>query len=174
MKRKDNHFLGKKIFVGIDVHKLNWRIAILFKNKILRTFSQRPDPVALAAHLNREYPGAIVSCAYEAGFCGFWIYEKLAELNIECKVLHAADIPTTDKENRFKTDKRDCRKIAICCQNPFSESIHIPLKEMQYSRSLVRVRKRISQDIVRIKNRIKSHLYFFGADIRYRLEAITK
>ena len=79
---------------------------------VLQTYSMNPDPAELARHLKKNYPGGIYRSAYEAGFCGFWIHEKLTGLGIENIVIHAADVPTTNKEKVNKTDKVDSKKIA--------------------------------------------------------------
>ena len=162
---KQIDFTEQTIFVGIDTHKRIWKVGILWNGVIVKVFSQDPDPKLLVTHLHKNYPNAGYCCGYEAGFCGFWIHEQLKELGISCEVLHAADIPTTDKERRQKTDARDCRKIAACLANPLIKGIHIPSKQLQKDRSVVRVRTKISQDCTRIRNRIKSHIHFFGFDI---------
>ncbi len=170
MKNQDAKmdYHGLTIHVGIDVHKKSWKVGILCDHKIIKTFSQEPEPDQLYTFLKKSYPGANFECAYEAGFCGFWIYEELIAFGMKCKILHPADIPTTDKEKRSKTDKRDCKKIAKCSQDPFAIGIHVPSKQFQYDRSLVRTRARISKDLTRIKNRIRGHLYFFGIPIHLK------
>lgn len=150
------------VYCGIDVHKHSWKVAILINGHIVKVFSQQPNIGQLVAHLRQNYPGCHFLLGYEAGFCGFWIAEELKNLGLECKVLHAADIPTTDKERRQKTDARDCRKIALCLSNPSTNSIHVPEKDLQYDRSIVRSRIKISRDCVRARNRVKAHLYYYG------------
>lgn len=80
------------------------KVAIALEESLQKTFSQEPNPEQLANHLKRHYPNGEYSCVYEAGFCGFWIQESLEKLGIKCKVVNAADVPTTDKEKRLKTD----------------------------------------------------------------------
>jgi transposase len=163
VKVKDQR--GQVIYCGIDTHQNSWKVAIMQGDKFVKVFSQVPGSKQLAAHLQHNYPGATFQLGYEAGFCGFWIAEELTSLGMECKVLHAADIPTTDKERRQKTDARDCRKIAASLTNPGVHSIHIPDKTLQYDRSIVRARQKISRDATRARNRVKSHLYFYGLAI---------
>lgn len=153
---------GQMVYCGIDVHKHSWKVAILKNGQIVKVFSQQPNIGQLVAHLRQNYPDCDFLLGYEAGFCGFWIVEELQNLGMECKVLHAADIPTTDKERRQKTDARDCRKIALCLSNPSTNSIHLPDKDLQYDRSVVRSRTKISRDCTRSRNRVKAHLYYYG------------
>ena len=83
-------------------------------------------------------------------------------------VVHAADIPTNEKERVFKTDKRDCRKIARSLGSDDLEAIHIPQKKTQEDRSLVRMRLTLRKDLTREKNRVKSMLNFYGIEIPER------
>lgn len=153
---------GQMVYCGIDVHKHSWKVAILRNGVYVKVFSQEPNTDQLVSHLRQNYPGCEFLLGYEAGFCGFWIAENLKSVGMECKVLHAADIPTTDKERRQKTDARDCRKIAICLSNPVTRGIHIPEKDLQYDRSIVRSRIKISRDCTRARNRVKAHLHYYG------------
>src|SRR6056297_3496833 len=119
-------FNGEKIYVGIDTHKKNWSVALYHKETSLRTFSQDPNPQLLVSYLKRNYPGANFYCAYEAGFCGYWLQKYLTKAGIHCIVVNPADIPTTNKEKEFKTDPRDCRKIAKSLRSNLLEGIYIP------------------------------------------------
>ena len=67
----------------------------------------------LVKYLNTKYPKGEYQCAYEAGFSGFWAQEQLQAKGVNTIVVNPADIPTTDKERQFKTDKRDSKKIAL-------------------------------------------------------------
>lgn len=49
---------------------------------------------------------------YEAGFSGFNAQRTLAAEVIPCVVKRPADVSTTDKENRQKSDRIDSRKLA--------------------------------------------------------------
>jgi len=164
VKTKDQK--DQLVYCGIDTHQHSWKVAILQNGHFVKVFSQEPGTKQLATHLQQHYPGAHYQLGYEAGFCGFWIVEEFKSLGIDCKVLHAADIPTTDKERRQKTDARDCRKIALSLANPGGiRSIHVPEKELQYDRSTVRARLKISRDATRVRNRVKAHLHFYGLSL---------
>ena len=110
-------FTGTTIFCGVDVHKKNWRVNIQDTEFELEDFSQNADPVLLHKHLNSKYPGASVKMCYEAGFSGFSAQRWLTTRGIDCHVVNAADVPTTDKEKRQKTDKIDARKLSEYLQS---------------------------------------------------------
>lgn len=162
-------FTGKTIYVGIDCHLRSWKVTILLENSFQKTFHQDPPSVeVLLKQLKRDYPGGDYIFAYEAGFSGFWTHEKIAAQGSKCLVVNPADIPTTDKERRQKTDKRDSKKIAMSLRSGLLESIYIPTKQQQRDRSLVRQRSRINKDKRRVMNRIRMHLHFYGEAIPAR------
>jgi transposase len=159
------NFTGQNIYAGIDAHLKSWTVTIQTDELQLRTFNQPPKPELLQKHLQKNFPGASYYCAYEAGFCGFWIYDKFKEMGIDCLVVNPADVPTTDKEKKQKTDPRDSRKLARSLANGELEGIYIHEKEDRECRALIRRRKQLARDLTRCKNRIKSFLYFHGIEL---------
>ena len=99
---------------------------------------------------------------YEAGFCGFWIHRKLLKLGIENIVINPADVPTSDKERRFKNDVVDSRKLARELCKGSLDPIYVPSKEHLRLRDLVRHESQLIKDITRSKNRINGHLHLYG------------
>lgn len=98
--------------IGIDVHKPFWKIAIRFFGQELRKLSMDPDGEHLRRFVDKHYPGGRYLTVYEAGFTGFSTHRELEHQGFENMVIHAADVPTTDKEKRRKSDKVDCGKLA--------------------------------------------------------------
>jgi transposase len=156
------NFSGENIYVGIDVHKKSWKVTIQVDELVYKTFSQDPKVKILESYLNKNFPNASYQCAYEAGFSGFWLQQELEKVGINCIVVNPADIPTTDKEKKQKTDARDSRKIARSLKNGELEGIYIPAVEELEDRHLVRTRSTLARDFSREKNRIKSILNFYG------------
>lgn len=158
-------FEGQTIYAGIDYHKKSWKVTILGEEYEHKTYSQDPSPDVLATYLKKHFPGATYKAVYEAGFSGFGACRRLRDLGIGCEVIHPADVPTSGKEKQQKTDKADSRKLARTLRNHEFEFIHIPDSELEADRALVRQRFRISKDLARTKNRLKSLLMQFGIDI---------
>ncbi|HNG37408.1 MAG TPA: IS110 family transposase [Nitrosomonas sp.] len=166
MERQDRKldYRGQTIYVGIDVHRKNWRVTTLLEDAVQKTFHLSPaGPQELAAYLHRHYPGADYKCAYEAGFSGYWAQEGLTALGIETQIFHAADIPTSDKDRQQKDDSRDSQKIAHCLKQGRLSGIYIPSKEQQQDRDLVRRRAALVSNRRRAMTRIKMHLHFVGS-----------
>ncbi len=162
---KELDFSGKIIYVGLDVHRKDWKVCILLEELMYKQFCQPPDPKKLGNYLRKHFPGGRYKSVYEAGFCGFWIHEELLKEGIENIVVNPADVPTTDKERQQKTDKRDALKLGKSLRGGQLAGIYVPSRQQQEDRSLVRLRERQVRDIVRTKNRIKAHLHFFGIEI---------
>lgn len=162
LQRNKLNFAGQNIYAGIDTHLKSWKVTIMHEKIVHKTFVQDPEPEILAEYLKRNFPGGIYHSAYEASFCGFWIHNRLLELGINNIVANPADIPTTDKERKQKEDKRDSRKIARSLCNGDLEGIYIPGEENIEDRAMLRLREKLTGDLVRYKCRIKSLLYFHG------------
>jgi len=163
---KNAIYKNVKIFTGIDVHKKSWDLRSVSSDVILkRLHLTNPSVEKVATYLNSQFPGADHICVYEAGFSGFWLQEGLSSLGIKTIVVHPGDVPTTDKEKRNKTDIIDCTKLAISLRSGQLDGIYIPSKDQQHDRSLVRQRYQQASDERRMKNRIKSHLNFYGVEL---------
>lgn len=162
---KVTDFTGQNIYVGLDVHYKSWKVCIYSDEFELKTFSQPPDPLQLGNYLRKHYPNASFHLAYEAGFCGYWIHRAFKTQGIACKVIHPADIPSSDKELKRKTDEVDCRKIARGLKNNELNSIFIPDEQQEADRMLIRSRTKTVKDLTTVKNRIKSFLKIHGINI---------
>jgi len=158
-------FTGQDVFIGLDVHKQSWHVAIMVGDTFHKSFHQPPTPGVLVNYLRRTFPGGRYHCVYEAGYCGFWIHEELKRRGIECMVTNPADVPTTDKEKRYKTNRVDARKLVRSLRNGELHPIYIPSRQAQEDRSLVRTRIRLVSKQTRCKNQIKSLLCFYGISV---------
>jgi transposase len=162
-KSKTLDFNGHTVYCAIDIHKKSWRVNNRDKDFELEDYSQDPCPENLYKHLSSRYPGANFQIAYEAGFCGFGVQRSLNKYdNVSCIIVNAADVPTSDKEKKRKTDKIDARKISRGLSKGELQGIYIPDPVMEHARSLVRQRTRLVQDQTRCKNRIWHLLMFSG------------
>lgn len=166
MQQKVNEktFEGQTVYVGIDVHKKDYKVSVMVENVFYKTFSCSPTADGIVSYLHTNFPGASYYTAYEAGFSGFWLHRSLQQMGVHSMVVNAADIPTTDKERQQKEDRRDSRKIVNGLRLGQLKGIHIPSEQVQNDRALLRIRDRIVRDITRNKNRIKGLLYFHGIE----------
>ena len=98
MQRNKISFKGQKIFIGIDAHKKNWDVAIAPEIGIVKRHPQKASARELFEFLRKHYPDGDYLAVYESGFSGFATYYALKEVGINCMVIHAADVPTTQYE----------------------------------------------------------------------------
>jgi transposase len=158
-------FTGKTICVGIDVHQKDYQVAKVHEGICLGNHRMESNPDALIEHLRGHYPGAAFKCVYESSAWGFNLQRRLTAAAMECIVVHAADVSTSDKERKRKTDKVDALKLARSLESGDLKGIYVPDETIQKERALIRYRKRLVNDINRSKNRLKSLLKFHGIEI---------
>lgn len=162
---KSTEFTGQTFYVGLDVHKKSWTVTVRTLELEVAHFSQAPDALHLSRYLKNKYPGGHFVSSYEAGFCGTTPHEALCGAGLENIVIHAADLPQTDKQKKNKTDLHDSRAIARYLEAGLLRSIYIMPVEQQERRSLFRLREAKVKDVTRCNNRLKSFLFFFGIQL---------
>lgn len=165
MQRNKISFKGQKIFVGIDVHKNKWSITCLTESGYKRTHTQNANAVELAAYLNRNFPEGEYHAVYEAGFSGFSTYYSLSECSIDCIVIHAADVPTSQYEDVMKTDAIDSEKLAKSLRAGLLKGIYIREVENLDDRGVVRLRTAIRKEAAKYKVRAKHLLMANGVEL---------
>ena len=162
MQRKQISFKGQKIFVGIDVHKDSWRVAVAPEVGVIKGHSQHPSAKELIDFLQKNYPDGDYHAVYESGFSGFSTYYALQEVGIGCIVVHAADVPTTQYEEAMKTDRIDAAKLARSLKAGLLKGIYIHARDDIDARSVIRIRKTIQKQLCGYKSRIKHMLHSNG------------
>ena len=167
IKTKDTpiSFSGQHFYVGIDVHKKRWSVAIRQNDMRLRNYSMDPSPDLLVSQLMNHFPDGVYHLVYEVGFTGFWICRRFRELGLDCIVVNPADIPTAHKEKDRKSDPLDANKLARELENGNLVPLYVPSESEQNLRSLCRLYRTTVQSNTRVKNRIKAHLAFNGIQI---------
>src|SRR5436190_12990081 len=158
-------FTGKTIYVGIDVHEKDLQVAKVLDDICLGNHRMPTNSKVLIDHLYSRYPGATFKCVYESCAWGFTLQRELTAAGIECVVVHAADVSSSDKERKRKTDKVDALKLARNLASGDLTAIYVPEEELQKQRNLVRFRKKLVGDLNRSKNRLKSLLKYQGINI---------
>ena len=162
-------FTGKTIYVGIDVHEKDYQVAKVLDGVCLGNHRMPANNQMLIDHLNSRYPGATFKCVYESCAWGFTLQRALNSAGIECIVVHAADVSSSDKEKKRKTDKVDAHKLARNLASGDLTAIHVPDEALQKERNLIRFRKKLVGDLNRSKNRLKSLLKYQGIKIPEQL-----
>jgi len=154
-------YTGKKVYVGIDVHKKTYAVTCTCEGAVVKRTGMKADPEQLVTFLQRYFPGSQLKTAYEAGFSGFVLHRHLLNKGIENIVVHAASIEISARD-RVKTDKRDSLKIATQLEAGRLRGIGVPSIEREAFRELSRLRAKVAKDKRRIGNRLKSLLHRQG------------
>lgn len=154
-----------KLYIGIDIHKKSWKVHFctdLFDGAT-KTFV--PDAEAFKNYVNKHFPGYQITCAYEAGCCGYSAARAFRLYGWEVLVVNPADIPRPGKQRLVRTDKIDSINIAKQLKNEALHSIRIPDVQQEQLRSLFRRRFDLVKDFRKIKSRLKSFLLYNGIPV---------
>lgn len=151
------------VFVGIDLHRLSWHLTVICSGEVIFSGAHPPEPDKLLNFLKRYQPNRI-EAVYEAGYFGFGLYELLKKSNIQCTVTPPTLLPM-EYGNHVKTDRRDSRKLAFLLSKRMLKSVWVPGPELCAHRQTLRRRRQLMVDRVRVQQRIKSELCFFGLSI---------
>jgi transposase len=150
----------KEVYIGVDVHKDSWHVTARAEGEEI--FNGRmPSQYHALQSLFDRFHKCILKVAYEAGPCGFWLYDKLTQESIETIVVPPSLIPI-ESGNKVKTDKRDSRKLATLLENNMLKKIHVLSEEERAHRELVRTRRQIVNKRNSLACQIKSKLLFHG------------
>jgi len=143
----------------MDVHKRTIAVAVRYPGggRDERTIPHEARAVSrLARKLKREAPGEI-SCAYEAGPCGYGLQRDLQEQGLKCQVIAPSLIPRKPGD-RIKTDRRDARMLAELHEGGLLTEVHPPSPEDEAVRDLCRTREDAKEDEVRARHRLSKFL----------------
>ena len=138
------------VTVGLDVHARSIRVAAVCADELLEERTLPYDEEAVERVL-RRWPG--VRCCYEAGPTGFGLQRFLADRGIDCQVVAPGLVPQRPGD-RVKTDSRDARRLARLLAGGLLQAIHVPSRELEAARDLVRAREDARLDRMRDRHRL--------------------
>ena len=151
---------GKTVFVGVDLHRLRWHVTVRTEDEEFFIGTIPGHWEALRRLLDR-YGGCSIRVVYEAGYFGFWLYDRVLDYGADCLVTPPSLLPQ-EYGNRVKTDRRDSGKLAYLLAKGMLRRVWVPRLEERYHRQVTRRRRQLIGDRVRVQNRIKSELQFYG------------
>jgi transposase len=152
--------ISKKVYVGVDQHSLQWHVTVRTREVELFHGSIPGMWEALRRLLDR-YPGYEKQVVYEAGYFGFWLYDRVKEYGADCVVTPPSLLPQ-EHGNRVKTDRRDSRKLADYVAKGLLKRVWVPSLDQRYERQVIRKRRQLIGDRTRIQNRIKADLRLYN------------
>lgn len=160
-------FVGQRVFIGVDVHKRSFSVALLRPDGAIKDWTCPADVSALTQTLS-SLPVIIGAVCYEAGPTGFGLARSLRAANIKVVVAAPSRIPRPVTATN-KTDSLDCRKLAELAASGLIRSIAIPTEKEEAFRSLQRRRHQVTDSIRKAKQRIRALLLSLGEEEPYNL-----
>lgn len=151
---------GKDVYIGVDVHKDCWHVTARAEGEEILTVNMQSSYHALSKLLEK-FRDCKIKVAYEAGPCGFWLYDRLMSDGIETIVVPPSLVPV-ESGNRVKTDKRDSRKLARLLESNMLKRVHVLTEEERAQREIVRTRRQLVEHQCDVARQIKSKLLFYG------------
>ena len=168
MQSKGIDFKGQRIYIGIDVHLRSWSVTAIALPYYKVQSTIPPSATALRSFLDCRFPcGEYIAC-YESGFTGFSTYYALVACGIECHVVNAADVPTTQYESVMKTDRVDSMKLARMLASGTCRDVYPRAKEELDDRAVLRLRYKTQQRIAGMKAAVKHMLHCNGVAVPER------
>ena len=151
------------LFIGIDLHRLTWHVTA--RTEDVELFSGGiPGRWDSLKALLEKYPSDRITVVYEAGYFGFWLHDRLVAYGAQCMVTPPSLIPQ-EYGNHVKTNRRDSRKLAYFLAKGLLKRTWVPTEEERYHRQVIRRRRQLVGDRVRVQNRVKAELRFYGIEL---------
>ena len=155
-------------YVGIDVHRLSYSIAIVVRRVVIKKCKMPADSNKLVYYLKKLLPKARLYSVYECGFSGYFLHRTLEQSGINNIIVNPASIQVASK-NRVKTDKLDSIKLAEHLSLGLLKGIRIRSIEEENQRLLSRTRRMLIKDRVRMMIRVRmKFLQFNLIPLNYR------
>ena len=161
MNSKGVSYAGKRVYIGIDVHRAFFVSSCVCEGKVVKRCRMPSKSEAVISLISKYFPGAEVRTCYETGYSGFWLHRELEAAGISNIVVHAAAIEVAAND-RVKTDKRDSLKLAKQLSCGRLRGIRIPTVEQEYRRLLTRTREQLTRAKSRVQIQIRMKLHQFG------------
>jgi transposase len=152
---------GKQVYMGLDVHREFFVASCICDGVVVKRCRMPGTAEAVISLVSKEFGGASVLAAYEAGYSGFWLYRKLVAAGIDCIVVHPASIEVSSRDT-VKTDKRDSLKIAQQLAAGRLRGVRVPTEEEEQRRLLTRTREQLMSKKRRVMVQIRMRLHYFG------------
>jgi transposase len=150
------------VFIGLDVHREFFVASCTCEGVVVKRCRMPGIAEAVISRVSKEFSGASVRAAYEAGYSGFWLYRKLWTAGMECLVVHPASIEVSSRD-AVKTDKRDSLKIAQQLSAGRLRWVRVPTEEQEQQRLLTRTREQLMKKKRRVMVQIWDAVTLFRA-----------
>lgn len=161
-KREQANFDGKACWIGVDVHKVNYAVAILDEEGQRLEFTTHAEPKKLLLQL-LKMGMSIKALTYESGPTGYGLAWTCQEMDIPVLVAAPSRIPRPVSKSG-KTDRLDSMKLVEFLARDMLKGIAIPSREEFALREIERVRQRLVRKRRDVRQNIRSFLLRSGLE----------
>ena len=149
-----------EVFVGVDVHKKSYHVALCLNDAPAVDFQMRAEAKQLKKMLE-PMACSIKEIVYETGPTGYGLARNLRKNNLPANVVATSRIPRPAGAED-KTDRLDSIKLAQYAAKGLLCPITIPTPKQEADRQLYRMRHRQARQFAKVKVQIKSFLLMHG------------
>lgn len=150
---------NQKLWLGIDVHKVNLHVTVLDDEGETVLSQSVPHKKEHVVGLIRRLNSTQITAVYEAGPTGYKLVYWLKELGCEafmCPPTHVRQ----RRGGRIKTDARDSKTLAEQARANMLPAVHLLDEEVYRQRQITRTREQLARHRSQLKTQIKSLLLF--------------
>jgi transposase len=153
--------IGEVAHVGVDVHKASYHVAVVTDLRgLVATWTQPANPELLSERL-KPIGKQVAQVVYEAGPTGFALARRLRAAGLKAEVIAPSKIPTMPGPEA-KSDRLDCRKLAVFAQKGLLRPVRVPDEREEADRQVVRLREQLARKLRVIQQQIKALLLQHG------------
>ena len=161
MGSKEISYQGKRVFIGIDVHRGKYAVFSVVSGVHVDNFVYHGSESGLVSVLSKRYINAkSIRCCYEAGFSGYGLCRKLKSTSIDCVVVHPGAVAVSSAKK--KTDKRDAKQMSYQLFSGSLRGIYVPSESEEDLRRFCRLRRNLVKDRTRMRTRVRMLYHYYG------------
>jgi transposase len=154
--KENNLTVQDEIYVGIDVHKDRYHVAIWHNGRIGCVYSTSSDNNKLLQDLLR-IRNSLKNVVYEAGPTGYGLVRLLRSADLPAEIIATTKTPRMT-DSAAKTDRLDCQQLAEYAAKGLLTFVAIPTEQQEADRQVVRLRDQLVAKRKRIMQQIKGFL----------------
>src|SRR3954467_517465 len=152
---------GEIAHVGVDVHKASYHVAVVTDLRgLVATWTQPASPDLLVERL-KPISTQVAQVVYEAGPTGFALVRRLRAAELKAEGIAPSKIPTMPGPEA-KSDRLDCRKLAVFAQKGLLRPVRVPTEQEEADRQVMRLREQLVRKLRVIQQQIKALLLQHG------------
>ncbi|WP_308637122.1 IS110 family RNA-guided transposase [Paenibacillus silvisoli] len=146
-------------FVGLDVSKEKISVAIADAGRDLPRYygTIAHTPAALRKLIKELGPASELAFCYEAGPTGYETHRWIESMGASCTVIAPSLMPKRPGDH-VKTDRRDAEQLARLFRAGELTAVHVPSRDDEALRDLVRCREAAKEDAHRARQRMLKFL----------------